>query len=276
MKTFSKLIVATGFAVAAIAGPVLGAEGPKPAKDVSFSFGGPFGTFDRGQLQRGYLVYREVCAACHSMSLLRYRNLGESGGPEFSEEQVKAIAAQDEVTAGPNDEGEMFERPAIPADAFKPPFPNKKAAQAANGGAYPPDLSLIAKARAGYHGLFTQLIKGQGGAEYVYSVLTGYEEPDEHALKDAPEGKYYNPYSELGPWFSMSPPLGSDDLVEYGDSTKATKDQMAKDVSAFLMWAAEPKMEARKQLGMKVMIFLIILAFLLYLTKQKIWRDVEH
>ncbi|MGI9482263.1 MAG: cytochrome c1 [Hyphomicrobiales bacterium] len=273
MKSISKLIAAAGIAVVAVTGPALAAGEVKPAKDVAFSFEGPFGTFDRGQLQRGYQVYTEVCAACHSMRLLAYRNLGEPGGPEFPEEQVKAIAASVEVEAGPNDEGDMFERPGIPADRFVSPFPNANAARAASDGAYPPDLSLIAKARAGFHGIITQLVKGSGGAEYVYSVLTGYEDPAGHGGEEAPEGKHYNPYSELGPWISMAPPL-SDDQVEYSDGTPATVDQMSKDVSAYLMWAAEPTMEARKSMGLRVMIFLIILGFLLYLTKKKIWRDV--
>jgi len=275
MKTLSKLIAAAGIAVIAAAGPVMAAGDVKPAKDVDFSFEGPFGTFDRGQLQRGYQVFTEVCASCHSMDLLAYRNLGDPGGPEFPEAQVKAFAASVEVADGPNDEGEMFERPGIPADRIQAPFANEKAARAANDGAYPPDLTLMAKARAGYHGIITQLIKGSGGPEYIYSVLTGYQEPDAHAAEDAPEGKSYNPYFEAGPWISMAPPL-SDDQVEYSDGTAATADQMAKDVSAFLMWAAEPKMEDRKSLGLRVLIFLLILGFLVYLTKKKIWRDVEH
>jgi ubiquinol-cytochrome c reductase cytochrome c1 subunit len=276
MKTFSKLVAAAGFVVLAAASPGLASgSGPAPVKNVDYSFEGPFGTFDRGQLQRGYQVYTEVCAACHSMNLLAYRNLGDPGGPEFPEDQVKAFAAFAEVTGGPNDDGEMFERPGIPADRFKAPFANEKAARAANDGAYPPDLSLLAKARAGYHGIITQLITGSGGPEYIYSVLTGYQEPDEHATKDAPEGKSYNPYFEAGPWISMAAPL-SDDQIEYSDGTAATADQMAQDVSAFLMWAAEPKMEARKSLGLRVLIFLLILGFLVYLTKKKIWRDVEH
>ncbi len=274
MRTFFKLIVAAGIAVSAATGLAHAAGGAKPAKNVDFSFEGPFGAFDRGQLQRGYQVYVEVCAACHSMNLLAYRNLGEKGGPEFPEEQVKAFAAAAEVTDGPNDEGEMFERPGIPADRFVAPFPNEQAARASNDGAYPPDLSLLAKARAGYHGIITQLVKGSGGPEYVYSVLTGYEQPDAEQAKDAPEGKHFNPYYENGPWISMAAPL-SDDQVEYSDGTPATVDQMSKDVSAFMMWAAEPHLEHRKQMGFKVMIFLIMLAFLMYLTKRKVWRDVH-
>lgn len=263
-----------------LATPALAAEGKHDAKDISFSFEGPFGTFDRGQLQRGYQVYKDVCKDCHSANLLSFRNLGEPGGPEFSEAEVKAIAAGFEVDDGPNQDGEMFKRPGVPADRFTKPFPNEAAARASNSGALPPDLSLITKARAGWTGSFltlytTQLFKGVGGPEYVYSVLTGYEEPPAELAKSAPEGKSYNPYFENGPWISMPPPL-ADDRVTYGDGTKATVDQMARDVSAFLAWAAEPKMEERKRAGFQVLIYMAVLTVLLYLTKKMIWRNVDH
>jgi ubiquinol-cytochrome c reductase cytochrome c1 subunit len=259
--------------------PALGLEEKHPAKDVGFSFEGPFGTFDRAQVQRGYQVYKEVCSACHSMTLLRYRNLGEPGGPEFPPEQVKAIAAQYKVTDGPDASGNMFERPALPSDPFVKPFPNEAAARAANGGALPPDLSLITKMRAGWSGRLltlytTQLIKGMGGPEYVYSVLTGYEEPPKELAAEAPEGKFYNPYFENGHWIGMPPPL-SDGAVTYADGTKATVDQMARDVSAFLAWAGEPKMEERKRIGFQVMVYLVVFAALLYLVKRRIWGRHE-
>ena len=280
MKTLAKLLTAAALSSALLAGPVLAAGKAKNAKDIAFSFEGPFGTYDRAQLQRGFQVYKEVCAACHSANLLSYRNLGEHGGPEFSEAQVKAIAAEVEVQDGPNEEGEMFDRPGRPSDKFKAPFSNDNEARASNGGALPPDLSLITKAREGFHypwyvSPFIKMWTGNGGPEYVHAVLTGYSEPSEKEAADAPEGKSYNAYYASGPWISMAPPL-SEDGVEYSDGTKASVDQQAKDVSAFLAWAAEPKMEERKTMGLRVMIYLLILAILMYLVKLKLWRNVEH
>ncbi|MGI9414891.1 MAG: cytochrome c1, partial [Hyphomicrobiales bacterium] len=184
MKICSRLVAAAGVAlVAAYAAPVLAAGKQEEAKKVDFSFEGPFGTFDRAQLQRGYQVYEQVCKACHGLEYLSYRNLGEAGGPEFPEAQVKAIAAEAEVPAGPNedgathdDDGSLLVRPGKPSDRFVSPFPNEIAARAANNGALPPDLSLITKARSGYHGTFKQFLEGIGGAEYVYSILTGYQD----------------------------------------------------------------------------------------------------
>ncbi|WP_421694146.1 cytochrome c1 [Aestuariivirga sp.] len=249
----------------------------KTAKDISYSFEGPFGHFDKAQLQRGYKVYKEVCSSCHAMHLMSFRNLSQPGGPGFTDEQVKALAATFTVQDGPNGEGEMFERPALPSDRFPSPFPNEQAARTANGGAYPPDLSLITKSRPGWYGTINQLINGIGGPQYVYSVLTGYV-PDEQltpeVLAEKPEGKYYNPYFSNGHWIGMPPPL-SDDQVTFDDGTPATVDQMARDVSAFLAWTAEPKMEERKRLGFMVLIYLGILALLLYLVKKKIWADVH-
>lgn len=258
-------------------GAAQAAEGQTPAKDISYSFEGPFGTFDRAQLQRGYKVYKEVCSACHSMHYVSFRNLSQPGGPEFSDEQVKAVAASYTMQDGPNDQGEMFERPGLPSDRFPSPFPNEQAARAANGGAYPSDLSLITKYRPGWYGTFNQLINGIGGPQYVYSVLTGYvpdEQVPEELKKEQPEGKHYNPYFANGHWIGMPPPL-TDDQVTYDDGTKATVDQMARDVSAFLAWTAEPKMEERKRTGFMVMIFLGILALLLYLVKKKIWANAH-
>ncbi len=272
MKLFKTLAAAS---LVLLAVPALAAEGQKDAKDVSYSFEGPFGTFDRGQLQRGYKVYKEVCSACHSMQLMSFRNLSDRGGPSFSEEQVKALAATFTVKDGPGEDGEMFDRPGVPADRFPSPFANEQAARNANGGALPPDLSLITKARAGWHGTFNQLINGIGGPQYVYSVLTGYEQAPAEAAKDAPEGKHYNPYFVNGHWISMAPPL-ADGQVTFDDGALNTADDMARDVSAFLAWAAEPKMEERKSMGFATIIYLAILAVLLYFVKQKVWAKVEH
>ena len=282
MKTKNKLLaaLALGASLVLTGTSAIAAGKTKNAEDIDFSFEGVFGTFDRAQLQRGLLVYKEVCSACHGMEQMSYRNLVEKGGPELTEEQAKAIAAQYEVTDGPNQDGEMFERPAVLSDGFKKPFANEQAARAANGGAYPIDLSLITKKREGSHfpwyvSPFIKLVKGNGGPEYVHGVLTGYSEPEGEVAKEAPEGKYYNPYFASGPWISMAPPL-SDDQVEYADGTKATVDQMATDVAAFLAWTGEPKMEERKSIGFKVVLYLLLLSVLLYLTKQRIWSREPH
>ena len=223
-----------------------------------WSFEGIFGTFDRSSLQRGYQVYQEVCSGCHSIQQLSYRNLSEKGGPEFSLDEAKAIAAQFEVTDGPNDDGEMFTRPRRLSDKFVNPFPNIQAATAANGGAYPPDMSVLVKAR-------------KGGADYIYSLLLGYEEtPTGYEIDD---GVYYNKYIP-GNKIMMSKPL-PEGAVEYSDGTQATEVQMAKDVVTFLTWAAEPNLEARHKMGFKVFIFLIILLILVYFSKQKVWSRLD-
>ena len=223
-----------------------------------WSFKGLFGKFDRASLQRGYQVYTEVCAACHSMKYLSYRNLAEDGGPEFSVEQAKAIAASFEVVDGPNADGEMFTRPAKLSDKFVMPYENEKAAQAANGGAYPPDMSVLVKARG-------------GGVDYIYSLLQGYEEAPSGVTLD--EGVHYNKYM-YGNKIKMAAPL-SDGIVEYGDGTVASVEQMSKDVTSFLMWAAEPHLEARHQMGFKAIVYLIILTILVYFSMKKIWSRVE-
>ena len=223
-----------------------------------WSFKGLFGKFDRGSLQRGYQVYTEVCASCHSMKYLSYRNLSEKGGPEFSIEQAKAIASSFEVTDGPNEDGEMFTRPAKLSDKFVMPYENEKAAQAANGGAYPPDMSVLAKARS-------------GGADYLYSLLLGYEAPPSGITLD--DGVYYNKYM-YGNNIKMAKPL-DDGLVEYSDGTTASEEQMAKDVVTFLVWAAEPHLESRHKMGFKAIVYLIILTILVYLSMKKIWSRVE-
>ncbi len=222
--------------------------------NADWSFKGIFGTFDRASLQRGYQVFQEVCSGCHSVQHLSYRNLSEKGGPEFSIEEAKAIAAQFEVEDGPNSDGEMFMRPARLSDKFVNPYPNVEASTAANGGAYPPDMSVLAKARP-------------GGADYIYSLLLGYEEaPAGFELDD---GVYYNKYMP-GNKIKMSAPL-SDGLVEYSDGTQATTEQMTKDVTAFLVWASEPHLEAQHRMGFKAIIYLIILLTLVYMSKQKVW-----
>ena len=219
-----------------------------------WNFEGIFGTYDRASLQRGYQVYQEVCSGCHSVQHLSYRNLSEKGGPEFSTEEAKAIAAQFEVEDGPNSDGEMFMRPGRLSDKFVKPYPNVEASTAANGGAYPPDMSVLAKARA-------------GGADYIYSLLLGYEDaPTGFELDD---GVYYNKYMP-GNKIKMSTPL-SDGLVEYTDGTQATTAQMAKDVTNFLVWASEPHLESQHRMGFKVIIYLIILLTLVYMSKQKVW-----
>ena len=223
-----------------------------------WSFKGLFGKFDRGALQRGYQVYSEVCSSCHSMKYVSYRNLAEKGGPEFTEAQAKAIAASFEVTDGPNADGEMFTRPGKLSDKFVMPYENVKAAQAANGGAYPPDMSVLVKARG-------------GGANYIYSLLQGYEDPPMGITLD--EGVHYNKYM-YGNKIKMANPL-SDGLVEYADGTDASVEQMSKDITTFLMWAAEPHLESRHKMGFKAILYLIILTILVYFSMKKIWSRIE-
>ncbi len=221
-----------------------------------FSFDGIFGTYDRASAQRGFQVYKEVCAACHAMRLLSYRNLRALG---LSEEQVAAIAAQVQVTDGPNDEGQMFERDGRPADRFRRPFPNQQAARAANNGAYPVDLSVIAKAR-------------KGGADYLYALLTGYADPPPGVTLG--DGMNYNRYFP-GHQIAMAAPLNPDQ-VEFADGTPATVENMARDVVTFLQWAAEPELEERRAMGIKIILFLTVLGGLVYAVKRRIWADVKH
>ena len=225
---------------------------------IDWSFNGLFGKFDRGSLQRGYQVYSEVCASCHSMKYLSYRNLSEKGGPEFSVEQAKAIAASFEITDGPNADGDMFTRPARLSDKFVNPYRNVKEAMSLNGGAYPPDMSVLVKARS-------------GGANYIYSLLLGYEDPPNGMTLD--DGVYYNKYM-YGKMIKMAKPL-SDGLLEYNDGTEATEEQMSKDVVTFLAWAAEPHLEARHKIGFKAIIYLIILTLLVYLSMKRLWSRIE-
>ena len=250
---FRSSVLAGAFALALAGAATAAEQADFDSRD--WSFYGIFGTYDRAAVQRGYQVYAENCSICHGLRLLAYRNLGDIG---FSADEVKAIAAQFEVTDGPDEEGEMFERPARPANRFVSPFANDNAARAANNGALPPDLSLIVKART-------------RGPDYVYALLTRYAEaPDDHPIT---EGMNYNPVFP-GAEIAMPPPL-FDEGVEYADGTPATVEQMADDVVTFLYWAAEPKLEERKRIGLKVMLFLIILSGLFIAVKQKVWRDVH-
>lgn len=254
-KTFlmvGTVLMVMGGAQAARAG---GGEGHQVIPDLKWSFDGPFGTYDKAALQRGYKVYREVCSACHSMKRMAYRNLSGLG---YTEDEIKAIAAEYMVMDGPNEEGEMFERPAKPSDHFKSPFPNDNAAKYANNGALPPDLSLITKAR-------------HGGADYVYGLLTGYAPApaDKHLLS----GQHWN-NAMAGNVIAMAPPL-SDGQIAYEDGTVQTVDQYARDVAQFLTYAAEPEMESRKRMGVKVILFLSAFAVLMYAVKRKIWAKMH-
>ncbi len=229
-------------------------EAPRPPHQV-WSFEGVFGTYDRAALQRGFQVYKEVCAACHAVKHLAFRDLAEIG---YSEDQVKGIAAQVQVTDGPNDSGEMFQRPGRPSDPIPGPFANDQAARAANNGALPPDLSLITKAR-------------EGGADYVYAIMTGF--------KDAPAAMKMNPNMNYNEYFTghqiaMPPPL-SPDQVKFADGTPATVPQMAHDVVTFLSWAAEPTLEQRHRIGFKVILFLIIATGVFYAAKRKVWSRIH-
>jgi ubiquinol-cytochrome c reductase cytochrome c1 subunit len=228
----------------------------KHPKQVPWQFDGVFGTFDKPAIQRGFQVYKEVCSACHSLKRVPMRTLAEVG---FSEAEVKSLAASYTVTDGPNDSGEMYERPARPSDAVPAPYANEQAARAANNGAYPLDLSLIAKAR-------------HDGPNYVYSLLTGYEAAP--ADVEVPLGKHYNPYM-AGHVIAMPQPLNSEGQVEYQDGTKASVDQMARDVVNFLQWAAEPEMEARKRMGIKVILFLLVMTGFFYVAKKRIWSRIH-
>ncbi|AOG12433.1 MAG: cytochrome c1 [Alphaproteobacteria bacterium] len=244
-------------------------------EQMDWSFAGPFGKYDKGQLQRGLKVYTEVCAACHSMNLVAFRTLEDLG---YSEAQVKAFAANYEVEDGPNADGEMFMRPAVASDHFPSPFPNKEAAAAAMGGAAPPDFSLIAKARGVTRGfptfvfdIFTQY--QQGGPDYIHALLTGYQDPPEGV--EVADGTYFNPYFIAGQSLAMAQPI-SDGQVTYDDGAPETMEQYSLDVSAFLMWAAEPHLEDRKRMGFMVMVFLAIFTALIYLTKKSVYSTKEH
>lgn len=288
LRKLSVIAAVAGLLTAGVAGSALAAGHPLPAKEVHWSFDGPFGKFDQAQLQRGYKVYREVCSACHAMSLVSFRNLGDKGGPFYDEKYsakhgktsndnpyVKAIAKDYEVADIDSETGDAIKRPATPADRFPSPFANEAAARASNGGALPPDMSLLAMAR-------------EEGPNHIYSILVGYKEPPA-GLKIGP-GQYYNPYmpGDLtsywsgdhkhvppGGFIAMAPPLKAGQ-VTFDDGTPSTLDQQAKDVSAFLMWAAEPKMDERKQTGFAVILYLLLFSGLLYASYRTVWKNESH
>ena len=238
-----------------LAGPALAAGGDVALTKRDWSFNGPFGTFDKAAMQRGFQVYREVCAGCHSMQYIAFRNFADLG---YNEAEIKAIAAEYDVEDGPNDEGEMFTRPGIPADRMPSPYPNDNAARAGNGGALPPDLSLIAKARA-------------NGPDYLYSLLIGYKEAP--ALVNVPDGMYYND-AYPGNLIAMPQPLYGDD-VTYADGADTSIEGSAADLTQFLMWAAEPKTEVRKRIGVAVVFFLSIFVVLSVMAKRRVWADLH-
>lgn len=254
----------------------LAAGGGKAPREQDWSFAGFFGTYDTAQLQRGFQIYSENCSACHALSRVAFRNLMEPGGPEFSEAEVRAIAANYFIEDGPDSFGDMFERPGRLSDRFPPPFPNQEAAVAAMG-AYPPDFSLLAKARAptrGFPNFVFDIFTGyaENGPDYIYSLLTGYD-----ADHVNPEGElgHYNPYFVNGEYIAMAQPLW-DGMHVYQDGSPETISQYSKDVSAFMMWAAEPHLNARKEMGFRVMAFLLIFGSLVYMTKRRVWSTVEH
>ncbi len=251
-----KFLTATfAAAVLAVAVPASAEEGPA-LEHQGWSWHGPFGQYDKAQLRRGFQVYREICSNCHSMKLVAYRNLAYLG---FTDDEVKAIAAEKQVQDGPNDQGDMYSRAARPSDRFVSPFPNDQAARVANNGALPPDLSLMAKARV-------------GGPDYIYGILTGFKDTPPEGVT-IPDGMYYNIVFP-GHQIAMPPPI-SDDQVSYADGTKATREQIAKDAVAFLNWGAEPELDQRHNLGVKVLIFVFVLTVLFYALKRKIWATLH-
>jgi len=248
------MISAAAAVMMALAGPALASGGVEIPKR-EWSFEGLFGTYDRASMQRGLQIYKENCSGCHSLNLMYYRNLADLG---YEPAQIKAFAAENEVQDGPNNEGEMYDRPALPSDRFVKPFPNDNAARAGNNGALPPDLSLMVEARV-------------GGPNYLYALLTGFTDAPEGVT--VMEGMNYNKVFP-GHQIAMAPPL-SDDGVEFTDGTKATVDQQAQDIVTFLAWTSEPNMEARKKMGLKVMIFLVVFTGLLIAVKKRVWADVH-
>lgn len=256
MRKFFFFIIGSALLAFANSNAVLAHDdGTEELKQLAWPFSGMTGYVDKRAAQRGFQIYSQVCSNCHSMNRVAYRSLMDLG---FTEAEVKAVAAS-KLVEDYDDKGQRIMRPGKMSDSFVPPYPNEDASRAANGGAYPPDLSLIIKAR-------------HDGPNYVYSLITGFA-PAPADEKPVPN-KYYNPYFP-NHWISMPPPL-SDGVVTYQDGTPATVDQMAKDVVIFLQWAAEPEMEQRKQLGLKVLIFLGVLTIMVYIIKRRIWKNVEH
>jgi cytochrome c1 len=270
------LAAAAGLGVLMLGTAARAEEDTTPPR-LSWSFSGPFGIYDRAQLQRGFRIYREVCGNCHGLKLLSFRNLADPTGPGFSAAQVAAIAADYKITDGPNDQGQMFERPGRPADHFPPPFPNDQAARAANGGVLPPDMSVLAKARTYERGfpwfvfdVFTQY--QEEGVDYMAALLQGYADtPPGFTL---PEGAHYNKYFP-GHALGMPQPLAANGQVDYTDGTPADLQHYSQDIAAFLMWAAEPTLVTRKRIGLQVMVVLIVLSGLLYFTKKRVWSEVS-
>jgi ubiquinol-cytochrome c reductase cytochrome c1 subunit len=255
MKT---LLIAASAGLALLAGAARAADETPELQHPQWSFSGIAGTYDRAALQRGFQIYSEVCAACHALVHVHYADLEGPDGLGYTQDEVKAIAAEKQVTDGPNDQGEMFQRPARPSDFIPRPFPNDNAARAAQNGALPPDLSLIVKAR-------------EGGPDYVYSLLTGYRQAP--ADLKMPEGMYYNPVFP-GHQIAMPPPLQANS-VTYADGTQATLTQEAHDVVTFLEWAAEPNLNTRHRIGLKALIFLVVTSGVFYAAKRKIWSDLH-
>lgn len=254
-----KMIKTFALALTAVAGLTMAADASaagKHPKQVDWSFDGPFGTFDQASAQRGFQVFKQVCASCHSLKYFKFRNLAELG---YEEDMIKAFAAEYEVAGEPDDAGDPTTRKGMPQDGIPAPFANENAARASNGGALPPDLSLIIKAR-------------HDGANYLYSLMTGYE--DAPADVQMTPGKHYNPYFKGGQ-ISMAAPL-SDDIVEYEDGTKASQDQLSRDVVNFLTFVAEPHLEASHRMGMNVMLFLLVLSVILYFGNKKVWKNVKE
>jgi len=262
------LLATAAVALAALTGPAFAEGGNVKLLDVKFSFEGPFGTYDYHAVQRGFQVYKEVCSACHSLKYVAFRDLEGEGGLGYSEAQVKTIAAEFETIPSINpDTGEAATRKGKPADRFPLVYPNDVAARAANNNAIPPDLSYMTRAR-------------HGGADYVYSLLTGYQDQPAALLKEFPEAKtptglHFNPYfANLN--IAMPPPLKSEGQVQYSDGTKPTVDNMARDVAAFLVWTADPNLETRHQYGFMAVIFLLFSSLLAFGAYRNIWRDVKH
>lgn len=282
-RTLTAYAAAVGLFIGSLftAGAATAETTHKEPASIAWSFNGPFGVYDQAQLQRGYKVYREVCASCHSMNMVAFRNLGDPGGPFYNPKYpnsndnpvVKAIAKDFQI-ADIDDTGQPDKRPGATADHFPAPFPNEAAARASNGGALPPDMSLLARAR-------------EGGADYIHAIVTGYRDPP--AGLEVPDGKHYNPYmsgdlssfwhgkgpAPEGGFIAMPPPLKAGQ-VTFDDGTKSTLNQEATDVAAFLAWAADPKLEERHQDGLAVMIFLLLFSGILYASYRLVWRNVSH
>jgi len=263
-------IVIAGATAVGVSGSLAAGGGDMPPlKKYDWPHAGPFGKYDKASLQRGFQVFREVCAACHGMKLVAFRNLADLG---YNEDEIKAFAKEYDVTDGPDGDGEMFDRPARPSDYYPSPYANEQAARAANNGAYPPDFSLLAKARE-HISLFTPW-NSQYGEDYIVNLMTGYrDEPPADMNVEMSDGMNFNMYFP-GHQIAMAQPM-YDDQVEYADGTPATLEQMAIDVAAFMYWAAEPKLEERKQMGLKVMLFMALLTVLLYFTNKQVWAKVK-